>query len=218
MLTSLPHIISPLTAPWCGWTMLLLLVMALLSEWLQPGVISQAASSLTVHAERTYKDAPVNYLAQLFITLFRIGTLAMGLCLCFRPEDRFSGAAFAAVCGIILGVLIVKILLILLVDYTFRLTRSYGEAGEHYSNLCTLAMVVLYPLLLLFVHIDSPVASGWLLGILGGAFFLLWMYRGVRQFVRKPIALLYLLVYMATLELLPMAAMVLFSAKTISII
>lgn len=209
---------SPLSAPWCAWTMLMLLLLAILSEWLQPGVISQATTSLTVHAERLYKDAPVNFMAQLFITLFRIGTLALGLCLCFNASDHFSFAAFAAVSGIIVGVTLFKMLATVLVDYTFLLSRTYGDAYEHYSNLFTLAMVVLYPLQLVFWHIGSPIANRWLLGIIGSAFLLLWIYRGLRQYVRKPMAILYLLAYMFTLEFLPMAGIVLLSAKTISIL
>lgn len=198
--------------------MLVLLVLAVLSEWLQPGVISQATASLTVHAERAYKDAPVHFMAQLFITLFRLGTLALGICLCFCREEHCSFAAFAAVSGIILAVTLVKMLATLLLDNTFLWSRTYGDAYEHYSNLFTLAMVALYPLLLLFWHIGSAVASRWLMGLVGGAFLVLWTYRGLRQFVRKPMALLYLMAYMTTLEFLPMAGMVLLSAKTISIL
>lgn len=198
--------------------MLVLLLLAIMSEWLQPGVIRQATASLTVHAERAYKDAPVHFMAQLFVTLFRLGTLAMGLCLCFCTADHCSFAAFAAVSGIILGVTLIKMLATVLLDYTFLLSRTYGDAYEHYSNLFTLAMIALYPLLLLFWRIGSPIAGRWLMGFVGTLFFLLWLYRGFRQFVRKPMAVLYLTAYMITLEFLPVAGIVLLSAKTISIL
>ena len=211
------HIISPLSAPWCAWTMLVLMLFAVLSEWLQPGVISQATTSLTVRMERTYKDAPTNFLAQTLITLFRIGTLAMTLCLCFAGST-FSFVAFIAVCGIIFGVLVVKMICNVLLDYTFLLSRSFGDAYEHYSNIFTLISVALYPLLLLFLHIDSPVATRWLLGIMAGLFLILWLFRSIQQYVRTPLALLYLLAYTVTLEFLPMAGLAILSAKTISIL
>ena len=212
------HIISPLTAPWCGWTMLGLMLLAVFSEWLQPGVITQATTSLTVRMERTYKDAPTNFLAQTLITLFRIGTLAMAICLCFAEENQFSFWAYLAVNGIIFGMLIVKMISNVLLDYTFQLSRLFGDAYEHYSNIFTLVMVVLYPVLLLFLHIDSPLATKWLLGIATGIFLLLWLFRSVQQYVRTPLALLYLLVYTVTLELLPLAGLAYLSAKTISIL
>ena len=210
------HMISPLTAPWCGWTMLVLMLFAILSEWLQPGVISQATASLTVRMERTYKEAPTNFLAQTLITLFRLGTLALGLCLCFGLDGHFSFVGFIAVCSIIFGVTLVKMLCNVLVDYTFQLSRVYGDAYEHYSNIFTLAMVALYPLLLIFLHIGSQAATRWLMGIMAVLFFVLWLYRSARQYIRTPQAILYLLIYMLTLEFLPMAGIIVLSAKTIS--
>ena len=217
MLTAYNHIVSPLTAPWCGWTMLVLFLLAVLSEWIQRGVITQTLTSLTVHSERTYKDAPTNTLAQLFITLFRFGTFAMAICLCFASEG-FSFAAYAAVLGIILGVMLLKMLCNRLLDYTFQITRLFGDANEHYANILTLASVVMYVLLLIFLRIDSEPAYRWMVGSVAALFFLLWLYRSARQFVRSPMAVLYLLLYMATLELLPMAGITVLSAKTIAII
>ena len=218
MLTAYDHIISPLTAPWCGWTMLVLLIMAVLSEWLQPGVITQATTSLLFHPERAYKDAPTRTVAQLFITIFRLGTLAMALCLCFPPESGFSFVAYMAVAGVIFCVALVKMACDLLVDYTFRITKTYGEVYEHYSNLMTLLTVVVYGLLLVFLQIDSPVATRWMMIAVAGIFFLFWFYRSARQFVRTPVAVVYLLLYMTTMELLPMAGIAVLSAKMISLL
>ncbi len=212
------HIISPLSAPWCGWTMLALLLFAVLSEWLQPGVVSQSPTSLLVRAERTYKEAPTSVLAQLLITLFRIGTLAMLICLCFCENGSFPFVTFMAVNGIILGVLIAKMLCNILLDYTFQISRQFGEIYEHYSNLLTLTIVALYPVLLLFLHIGSPSLYRWILMITGGVFLLIWLFRSAQQYIRTPMAILYLLVYTLTLEVLPMAGLIYLSAKTISYI
>ena len=218
MLTAYDHIISPLTAPWCGWTMLVLLILAVLSEWLQPGVISQATTSISVHPERAYKDAPTRTVAQLFISVFRLGTLAMALCLCFPAESGFSFVAYLAVCGVLLGVALVKMACDLLVDYTFRITKTYGEVYEHYSNLMTLTCVAIYALLLVFMKIDSLPATRWMMAVVAAVFVSLWFYRGIRQFVHTPMAIIYLLLYMTTMELLPMAGIAILSAKMISII
>jgi len=218
MMQAYNHIVSPLTAPWCGWTMLVLLLLAVFSEWIQPGVISQAATSLTVRPERAYKEAPTNTVAQLFIALFRLGTLAMAVCLCMPAGDTFSLLGYAVVLGIIFGMALLKILCNLLLDYTFQISRRYGEIYEHYSNIFTLACVALYVLLLFFMRIDSVAATRWMLAGVAGVFFCLWFYRSARQYVRSPKAILYLVVYMATLELLPMAGIVILSAKTISVL
>ncbi len=198
--------------------MLALLLLAVLSEWIQPGVITQAVSSLTVHPERAYKEAPTSFFAQLFITLFRFGTMAMAMCLCVPQSETFSFVNFAAIFGIIFGVAIVKMVCTLLLEYTFQISRRYGEMYEHYSNILTLVCMVLYGLLLVFMRIDSLPASRWLLALMAAAFLLLWLYRSARQYVHSPAALLYLLIYLVTLELLPMAGIAFLSVKTISII
>ena len=212
------HIMSPLSAPWCGWTMFALFLFAVLSEWLQPGVIAQSPLSVVVRAERSYKDAPTSLMAQLLITLFRIGTLALLLCLCFSEQGSFSFVAFAAVCGMVVGMFLAKMLCNLLLDYTFQLSRTFGDMYEHYSNLFTLTITALYPVLLVFLHIDSQAATRWVLICVVGVFLILWLVRSVQQYVRSVKALLYVLAYTLTLELLPMAGLVYLSAKTISIL
>ncbi|MBR6166812.1 MAG: DUF4271 domain-containing protein [Paludibacteraceae bacterium] len=212
------HIVSPWTAPWCGWTMLLLVLFAALSEAMQRGVITQAMSSFTARTDRMYKDAPTNVLAQIFITFFRLGTLAMMLCLCLGPYDRFTFAMFGVVCAIIVGVLLLKMAVTALIDYTFMLSQRFGAVYEHYSNILTIISVVLYPLMLLFMHIGNQEATRWLLGITAVIYLLAWMYISARWFVQSPKAVLYLLLYFATVECLSIAALVFISAKTISLL
>ena len=212
----LPHIVSPLSAAWCGWTMLCLLLTAVLGEWLQPGVISQAYDSLVVRTERTYKDAPVNTIGQFFVALFRIGTIGMGLCLCLEPEGRFAFISFGAVSGVIIAVLLVKMLCNALVSYTFELSRRFAGTYEMYGNIMTLACLALYPALLLSMRFGTIIAHRWVLGGAAVFFLLLWIYRSFRQFVISPKVVLYWLVYVATLELLPLGALYYLSEKMLS--
>lgn len=198
--------------------MFALFLFAIISEWLQPGVVSQSPASLLVRAERIYKDAPTSIMAQILISLFRMGTLAMLICLCLCEDGSFRFADFMAVNGIILGVVLVKMLCNILLDYTFQLTRRFGDIYEHYSNLLTITIVALYPLLLIFFHIGTVSSARWLLGITGGVFLLLWLFRSAQQYIRTPMAVLYVLAYTLTLEVLPMAGLIYLSAKTTSYI
>ena len=96
--------------------MLVLLITAVLAELFQPGVVTQAKSSLMAQNDRTYKESPVNFLGQLMITLFRIGVIAMSLYLCCRPTGRFSFAGFGVISAIVLAVFLVKMLSNIWVD------------------------------------------------------------------------------------------------------
>ena len=217
-MNGIEHIISPVSTAWCGWMMLALLLLAILSEWLQPGIISQAHQSLVARTERTYKDAPVNTTGQLLLSLFRIGTIAMGICLCLQTEGGMSIVSFGVVCALVLAVLVVKMLCNMLLDYTFMLRRRFASPVEHYSNIVTLVTVVLYPALLLLIPFGTPSACRWALAAAAVLFTVLWFYRSSRIYVNSPMAVVYLVIYNCTLEVLPLAVLYGLSAKMLSVI
>lgn len=207
-----------MNAPWCGWTMLVLLLCAVLAEVMQPGVISQTPATLLARTDRTYKEAPTNFMGQLFVTLFRIGTVAMSLCVCFCPADRAPFMAFLAVCGLIVAVLLVKMLCNVLLNYTFSLTRLFGNPYEQYGNIATLSAALLYPVLLVLLRVPDQRTAWWAVVAIAVLFLCMFLFRAARTFITSPIAILYLILYMATLEILPMAALFYLSAKTITIL
>lgn len=198
--------------------MLVLMLCAIISEVTQPGVISQSTVSLLARANRTYKDSPINFMGQFFVSLFRIGTLAMAICLSLYTEGAFRFTAFWVVCGLITATLILKMIGNVLVDYTFSLSRRFTAVYEHYGNISTIAVLALYPLLLVMLYVGNPLFCQWVLGIVTLGFILMWFYRSWRIFVVSPAAILYFLLYICTLELLPLAVLYYLSAKTISMI
>lgn len=198
--------------------MLGLLVFGILSEYFQPGIISQAPASLRVRTNRLYKNAPVNSVGQTCINIFRLGTVAMLLCLCFGAQGNFSFLTYLAINALILAVMVVKMIGNVLLDYTFSLSRRFGAVYEHYANIVTLVCLLLWPAILILLHVDCLAAYRWTAGIAAVLFIALWVYRSAAQYITSPVALLYLLLYWCTLELLPMAALVYLSEKTITII
>ena len=218
MVSGIEHIISSQSAPWCGWTMLGLLLCAILSEWMQPGVISQASASLAVRNDRLYKDAPVNFMGQLLITIFRIGMVAFALCLCWETQGRFPYRMFWMMSGIVLLVLMAKMLCNVLLDYTFMLSRRFGSPYEHYGNLFTLLALTMYPMVLILLRFSSVAATRWIMGCLAAVFILIWSYRIIRTYIASPIAVLYVLIYICTLEIVPFVGLTFLSAKMISML
>lgn len=212
------HISSVVSAPWIAWIMLALVGCAVFAEAAQPGVITQAHSSFFARSERTYHDSPMNFMGQLLITLFRLGTVAMMLFLCICPAAHAPFAAFSAVLGIIFAIVVLKMLSNLLLDYVFRLTRRFGTIYVPYGDLVTIISLLLYPLILILLRFGNPVAAQWVTGIVALVFLVLCIYRGVRTYLVSPMALVYLFIYIATLEVLPLAGMVYLSGKIITII
>ena len=212
------HILSPMSAPWCGWTMLALLLCAVLGEVLQPGVISQAASSLFSRNERTYRDAPVNFPGQLMMTLFRIGTIGMGLYLCLYTDGEYGFGEYAALCGVILAVLVGKMLCNGILDYTFQISRRFSPAYEQYGDIITIVSCILYPALLVAMRIGSSTVNGWILGSVAVVFLLLWIFRMARNYIQSPMAIVYVALYICTLEVIPYGLIFFLGSKTISMI
>ena len=218
MINEIAHIISPMSAAWCGWTMFGLFLCAIFSEVMQPGVITQSPVSLLARTERTYKDAPTNTLGQTLISIFRIGTLAMAICLSFHAGGAFRFSMFAAVCGLVIAFILVKMLCNILLDYTFSLSRRFMPFYEQYGDLATITACLIYPCLLVFLRIGQPALSLWALGIIAGIFVLVCLYRMARIYIRSLSAILYVVLYVATLELVPFGALLYLSSKMIACI
>ena len=215
---SIAHIVSPLNAAWSGWTMFVLLLFAVVGEFLQPGVITKSGASLRVRIERAYKDAPTNYMSQFLITLFRIGTFAMGLCLCLCSDDTFTFGAFMAMCTVIFVVIAVKMFCNVILDYTFDISRRFGAVYEHFANIFTMVASVLYPCLLVLLRIGNQVGSRWTVGVAASIFVMLWIYRSAQTFINTPMAILYFILYIITLEILPIGVLLYLSSQTLLLI
>ena len=215
MTNAIPHIISPISAPWCAWVLLGLLVSLVLSELLQPGVVSSSFTTLLSRAERTYKNVPNNFMGQLMITLFRIGCLSMALYIAIWQGGTFSSRGFFVIEAIVLGVLIFKMLCYVFLKYVLSISSQFSIATEHYSNLFTLSMVLLYPLLLFVYYIGSSMVCLYVLCALAALFLLVWLIKGARLCVVSPMGVVYFLLYICTLEVLPILGIYYLSAKTV---
>ncbi len=212
------HFHTLLSAPWSAWTMLGLLLFAFLAEFFQPGVITQAPSSVFARTDRVYKEAQANFPGQLFITIFRIGVLSMAMCACFCTLNHTPFSAFWAICGLVVVIFLIKTGVNSLLDYTFSLSRRFGKGHEAYSDLITITTVVIYPILLILLHTHSTVASVWTAGIMAVLFIAAWLYRCIRTYLVSPAALLYLIIYTITMEFLPIVLLFYLSEKTIAIL
>jgi len=105
-----------------------------------------------------------------------------------------------------------------LIGYAFDLRNAVVVAYEHYANITTLASALLYLVLLAMMRFASQEVLFWALVGIACLFIAIWMFRGWKLFVSSPMAILYLVIYIATLEVLPLAGLYYLSDKTISIL
>jgi hypothetical protein len=186
-----------------------------MGEFMQPGVITQAHTSLLAQTDRTYKESPMNLWGQVFITIFRIGTIALALYMGLYSGGTFGFGTFALIGGLTVAVLLVKMAGTALVDYTFQISRRFMPSYSQYADITTLAVCLLYPGMLIGMRIGSSVVVLWLLAAVAALFVLLFTYRLMRNYMQSLKAALYVILYVATLEVLPMGALYYLSSITI---
>ena len=183
---------------------------AVMGEVFQPGVISSASESLFAHANRTYKQAPDNFPGQMLLTLFRIGIPALALCLFL---DVHSLAAYGVAAAMMVAMMVVKRLCDRVLDYTFHLRVAAGGVRTHYANIGTLSSMMLYVCLLVLLQTGSVTANRWIIGICALLFVMMVTYRLARIYVTDAKAILYLGIYILTLEVLPLGALVVITSQ-----
>ncbi|MBR1878523.1 MAG: DUF4271 domain-containing protein [Paludibacteraceae bacterium] len=204
------HIVSLYNASWYGWTLLLLGICAVLSEVFQPGVMTGITGTVFARSERMYKRTPDNFPGQLSSTIFQIGTLALMLVMIWR--DRFDSAAngialYGIAAAMIVAVLLVKTALNGLIDYTFQLKAS-AEVSTHMAGITMLVCLGLYAAALVLPLAHSVVVNRWVAGALGIVYLALTTYRMVLVFMSGAKSILYILMYVMTLEVLPIGVLV----------
>ena len=195
--------------------MFYLLFCAVMSEVVQPGILTGALVSLSSRSNRTYHVAPHNVSGQFFISSFRIGTLAMALCMCFYTNGDFSFVSYLLVCALVLGCIVTKMVMNVTVDYAFSITRKYGSGYEHYANIFTLMMLAIYPAELLLSRWYDVSINRWVFGLLFVTFNMIWLVRCLRMCIGSLPAIFYTIIFYLTAEVLPMVFLVYVTAKTI---
>lgn len=203
--------------------MLFLLVFAVLSELLQPGVLLGSFAMLFSKVERTYHDPHRNMPGRLCINVFRIGTFALALYLfCyvggslhighwevqFLTDKTFLFRKYLLVLLVVFGVDTMKYLLTLWVNYTFQISRRFTLISLHYNSLWTVINSAFYLLLLVLLPIDSPTIIFWGFWTLCIVALLLIGIKWLRVFYTGLPSLLYIALYLLTLEVLPILVMI----------
>lgn len=192
-----------MSEPWTAWILLLLLALAGLANVLQPGVVVSGFSTIVTKPERQYTDIQRTVLGQICLHLFQIGTLAMAYYLfCYRSGD-FTILRYGVILLLVALVYGLKVLVMLLVGYTFQLQKRCASIMVHYGNLLCVFCCALYPLLLLMY---SGGTTMWLqvldVGIVT-AYVLLVVFKYCRAYLQSPMALVYILLFVLTVDVLP---------------
>lgn len=206
---------TPISEAWPMWLMFFLLLCVVLAEVLQPGSMRLAFRTAFTRLERTFGDRANNFMSRLLLNIFRVGTLAMSLYLYSYQNAPFSMLTYCYIVLLIMAGVFVKMMLTWLVSYTFEMRRSTTVFLPQYDNLWTILCVMLYPLNLLYINLSDGTLIYWTSFVAAALFVGLLMFKLLQNFYTGPRSLLYLLLYILTLEFVPFGAIV-FSVVSIS--
>ncbi len=205
------RISSSISEPWVAWTMLILLVLLVLADVLQRGVVIDCFKSLWVNKERgnLFATTQFNLIGRIALYIFKINILSLALF--SQITMTYSFVSYLIFLGIVVGVLLLKILINRLLAYVFFNMKTYEIAYYQYAQLTTCCAVVLYPMLLLifFVPQIGQITSLILLAAVLLFYVIILIIKIFQLFFTKPMAGAHILVYLCTLEVLPFMGMLL---------
>lgn len=205
------QISTPYTEGWVAWLMLVLLILLGVANIFQPGFYVRALRSLPTTKERDsiFLAAGNDYRSQIAMTSF--GVIVIGLLMRrLLSADNFTFATCAIAVGCAsLGVLARK-LMQELVAFVFFERHELDTIQRHYRYINNCFIIALFPLLLVALYTPlSRMTALVVLCILAVAYLGFLLFKMMACLPLRPVALFYIPLYVVTVEILPIAGMIL---------
>ena len=205
---------SPYSAPWVMWVLLGLLLLALCVGFLGSD-IAALARSLFSKSDRIYVDRNTQGILQTMMVLsFRIGVIALVGYLWIYNANDFAIVNYLLVVGIVASLLLVQWLLLKGIGNVFLTPKQLAIAMEQRSVVCNAMAMLLWPIALVMIYIGKE-ASTVLCGIAGGVYVVLICVKYMQLFYQNVLSIGYMLLYVISLEVLPLCAALFWAQKLI---
>lgn len=193
--------------------MLGLLVLAALAHALQPQAVGIAFRSLFTAGDRnsTFIDADLDRRAQMLMIFLAICTFSMGAYVsihAYNGTGEYSFSTYGVIVLISVGILLARALFGMLAAFTFVPRSNFQTYLYHYYHLTACTAIVHYPIVLmcLFWSALTPRIII-ILNVAVLAFYLIAIFVKSCVLLANSIrGLIYILIYVVTLELIPFMA------------
>ena len=205
---------SPNSAPWVMWVLFGLLLLALCVGFLGSD-IAALARSLFSKSDRMYVDRNTQGILQtIIVQSFRIGVIALVGYLWIYNANDFAIVNYLLVVGIVASLLLVQWLLLKGIGNVFLTPKQLAIAMEQRSVVCNTMAMLLWPIALVMIYIGKE-ASTVLCGIAGGVYVVLICVKYMQLFYQNVLSIGYMLLYVISLEVLPLCAALFWAQKLI---
>lgn len=208
------RILSPDSASWVMWVLFGLLLLALCVGFLGSD-IAALARSLFSKSDRMYVDRNTQGILQtIIVQSFRIGVIALVGYLWIYNANDFAIVNYLLVVGIVASLLLVQWLLLKGIGNVFLTPKQLAIAMEQRSVVCNTMAMLLWPTALVMIYIGKE-ASTVLCGIAGGVYVVLICVKYMQLFYQNVLSIGYMLLYVISLEVLPLCAALIWAQKLI---
>lgn len=203
----------PQTDGWIFGILLLLFLLFVLSTSQSPGIIFETIKTFFQVKERSSifsKKTIVDFRFRFFLILFSIGIFSLYAYLVIQnPSTLFSiekYGYFLLITTVFLGL---KSVLFDIMGYVFLEPKSYKMAKASYFNVFSFIGIAIFPLLILRIYTpyflnNLPDIISLFICLIG---YILIIIKLFQIFFHKTVASFYILLYLCTLEFLPLIAL-----------
>lgn len=199
------RISSPLAESWVAWALLSLLVVALIANQRQSGLIAGAFSALVRQEDRRYRDVGSDIFQWLLVRYFSAGVPALLLYAYYFHEPPFVAWKWLLIVGAWVLIDLFKNGMVLLLRYTFGLEKLLPNVSYLYGDVWLLTGVCLYPMAVLVIYVGSGVWTTAAILLMATLLFMMALLTIARTLLVNMVSALYILIYFLTLEVLPIA-------------
>ena len=206
----IPHPSLPQTESWVFLVLLGFFFLLVYAVSQSSGYITETAKTFFKVKERSsiFSKATVNdFRFRFFLIIFTIGVLSLYAYLIqFKVGSHFLLKEYGCFFVVTTLFVILKHFSFNLIGYVFLPPAGLRMAKESYLNVVSFLGIVLYPLLILQIYIPSHYASFAGIASLSVCFIacILVIIKLFQIFLHKFVASFYILLYLCTLEILPL--------------
>ena len=221
-MNSLQVISSPWSEPWVAWTMLGLLVLVGIAHGMQPQAITMGFRSLFSAGDRnsTFIDTALDKRAQAIMLFFAVCTLSMATYISVFAWTRghvFSFTNYGIIILFATGLLLIRTVLEAFAGFTFVSRSGIDAFIDHYYHLTVCTALVLYPVVILslFWSALTPAIIVILNATIIAFYLIILLVKSCSILVHSVRGFFYILLYIITLEILPIVALVGFTVYSL---
>lgn len=178
------------------------------------------------HIETVYSAAWVGWIMLLLalsavlskfvrpgMAIFRVGTTALAVGLCM---DSLSLMTYGLVIALVVGLIMVKMLCNVLLDFVFNLRVQTKGVLDEYRNWATYACMLLYAAILVLLQVGNTEINRWVVASCAALFVGIITVRLAKVYLQNLLSAVYIGIYVLTLEVLPIGALAVLIAKMIN--